>query len=369
MPNPGLSRSDAEDAVAAVDQALREGFVPRGHGHGRSAVEEAGRRLQAQGILKAMNTIQSRLRSALSMYGLEPDWSLYRPVRYQQPRPQFSHEPAVAPDPELTVPIGEPRRILVIPDRHNDPRRPHRLDCTTWIARYGSEHRFPEVVCLGDAVTMDSCSRHDKNDTLKGRYKPPIKADLDNHEQSLIAFERGRDPDWKPKKRKARGNHEERLFAFENDHPEDEGTHTHRYCQDLAQFGWMERPYGEFIYVNGVAFTHAPMNGMGRPMGGKTSTHRAGSVLTCALVHGHTHQLQVFNDSKSGPLERISVVQAGCALPWGEYEDYSLTSPGGWWWGVLAMTVWGGQIVDLEAVSMLSLRNRYSDDGADRRAA
>jgi hypothetical protein len=256
----------------------------------------------------------------------------------------------------------------VIPDRHNDPRHPHRLACTTWIARFGSERRPPVLVDLGDAGTFDSCSRHDRADTHRGQMRPKIKDDLDNHLASLQAFERGRATDWKPKRIKTRGNHEQRLWNFENEHPESVGTHTNIYAEQLLQFGWRERPFGEFAYVEGVAFTHAPINGMGRPMGGKTSTHRAGGLLTCPLVHGHTHSLQVFNDHKMGPQERITVIQAGCALPWGEYEDYALVGPGGWWWGVLMLTVWDGQIINFEAISMLSLRSRYSDDGADVRA-
>jgi len=369
MPTPPLRRELAEEAVARVEAELRAGCVPLGYGGGRSAVQAAGARAVADGWCQAVGSFERRVGAAKANYGLEPDWTLYRPLRPQQPTPKVALINAPPMDASLAVPDGEPSQVLVIPDRHNDPRHPHRLACSTWIARLGSERRPPVVVDLGDAITLDSCSRHDKNDTLKGRQKPSIKADLDNHDESLIAFERGRDADWKPKKIKTRGNHEQRLWEFENSHPEDEGSHTHRYAQSLLQFGWRERDYGEFAYVNGVAFTHAPINGIGRPMGGKTATHRAGAALTSALVHGHTHQLQIFNDAKMGFLERISVIQAGCALPWGEYEHYARTGPGGWWWGCLMLTVWGGQITSFEAISMLELRARYSDDGADRRAA
>jgi hypothetical protein len=356
------------EAVALVEEHLREGHEPYPRS-GKGAAKLAGIEAVRRGWFLNADQIFTWLRFAQERLGLEPDWTLYRPARPQQPTPRITLANAPPPNPELAVPDGEPERVLVIPDRHNDPRHPHRLACSTWIARLGSELCVRNVVCLGDAGTFDSCSRHDKNDTLRGRQKPPIKADLDNHLESLMAFERGRDAAWKPKKLKCRGNHEERLWAFENEHPEDEGSHTHRYSQDLLQFGWRERPFGEFIYINGVAFTHAPINGMGRPMGGKTATHRAGASLTSALVHGHTHQLQVFNDAKMGELERISVIQAGCALPWGEYEHYARVGPGGWWWGCLLLTVWGGQITDFEAVSMLRLRERFSDDGADVRAA
>lgn len=364
-----LKRELAEETIRRVEDQLRAGCVPRGMGGGKSAAEAAAQQACLDGFVQTRGAFEARLRSARDTYGIVPDDTLYHPRRHQQPVPYVSLREAAPPDPEQAIPTGEPTSVLVIPDRHNDPRHPHRLECSTWIARLGSERRPTVVVDLGDAITMDSCSRHDRNETLKGRLKPSIKADLDNHLASLQAFERGRAPDWKPRRIKTRGNHEQRLWAFENEHPENEGSHTHTYAEQLLQFGWQERGFGEFAYVNSVAFTHAPINGMGRPMGGKTSTHRAGGMLTSSLVHGHTHQLHVFSDAKMGPQERITVVQAGCALPWGEYEHYAATGPGGWWWGVLMMTVWGGQIVDLEAISMLTLRQRYSDDGSDLRAA
>jgi hypothetical protein len=355
--------------IALVEQCLREGFEPSGgqrlRGPGtRTAVAEAANRLNPpisyEGFL-------GNLKRAKSTYGMEPDWSLYRPQRYQQPVAKLHLVPE--PPPLVRNDTGEPKRILVIPDRHNDPRHEHRLSVTTWLARMGSEMRAEWVIDLGDAITMDSCSRYDRNDTLRGRGKPPIKADLDNHTASLQAFERGRAPDWKPRKMRMRGNHEHRLFDFENQHPENEGTHTHRYCQDLLQFGWRERGFGEIAYVEGVGFTHAPFNGMGKAMGGKTATHRAGALLCESLVHGHTHSFEVHNAAKLGPIDRVTVIQAGCALPDGEIEHYATHNPTGWSYGALDLTVLDGQIIDLAFVSMRTIRNRYSDDGADVRAA
>lgn len=350
-------------ACDLVETCLKEGFTAEwipGPGN-RTAVTEAASR---RGI--SVQAFKGLLERA-GHQGMAPDWTLYEPRRYQQPVATRNLLPA-APTP---VPImeGEARRVLVIPDRHNDPRHPHRLAVSTWIARYGSEHRFEDVVCLGDDVTFDSVSRHDRNDTLKGRYKPGIKADLDNHEAMEAAFELGRDKLWKPRKHRCRGNHNQRLFDFENQHPENEGTHTHRYMQTLAQFGWRERGFGEIMYIGGVGFTHAPFNGLGKPMGGKTATHRAGALMCTSLVHGHTHSFEVHNAAKLDPTDRVTIVQAGCALPEGEVEHYATHSPTGWSYGVLDLTVCNGAILDLAFVSMRSLRLRYSDDGADMRAA
>lgn len=368
MPTPRRTDEAKLAIKARIEAKLREGFKPVGlGGPGMGAIAAAGAEAVEEGAFQTYNAFQT---AAYQLRGteFEPDWTLYRPSRYQQPLPQVMIRDAAPSSPAQAEPQGEPLEVLVIPDRHNDPRHPHRLACTTWIARWGAERRVPIVVDLGDASTMDSCSRHDKNETTRGRLKPPIRADLENHEQALQTFDVAAG-DWTPTKIKTRGNHEQRLWDFENQHPESEGTHTHAYAQALAQFGWRERGFGEIAYIEGVGFTHAPINGVGRPMGGKTSTHRAGALLTAPLVHGHTHQLQIYNDSKLGPVDRITVIQAGCALPWGEVEHYAMASPTGWWWGALILTLWGGQITSVEARSMLSLRNTYSDDGADVRAA
>lgn len=369
MSTPKIPREVAAEAVRRVEDKLRAGFRPEGEwaDGARSAVEAAAQQAMDDGWVAASSTFTNRVKAAKRWYGLEPDKSEFRPARYQQPVARLQLLPAH--EPPSFISTAEPRRILVIPDRHNDPRHRHRLAVTTWIARYGSEHRFSDVVCLGDAGTWDSVSRHDKNDTLKGRMKPPIKDDLDNHEEMERAFEAGRDPAWKPRKRRCRGNHEQRLWEFENQHPENEGTHTHRYAQTLLQFGWRESGFGEIIYIEGVGFTHAPFNGMGKAMAGKTATHRAGALLCRSLIHGHTHSFEVHNAAKIDPTDRVTVVQAGCALPDGEVEHYATHSPTGWSYGVLDVTVLGGAIIDLAFVSMRSLRARYSDDGADRKAA
>lgn len=348
-------------ACALVETCLREGFTAEwvpGPGS-RTAVAEAASRWPTTGRVGiSLQGFKEYLERA-KCHGFEPDWSQFQPYRYQQPVPRRDLVPARPPRP-----AGRPssaKRVLVIPDRHNDPRHPHRLEASTWIMRYGSEHRHDYVVCLGDSSTMDSCSRHDRNDTISGRMKPSIKADLDNQLAMLQAEERGRAPDWKPIKRKARGNHEQRLFDFENQHPETEGTHTHTYAQNLAQFGWRESSFGEIFYIEGVGFTHSPMAN-GRPRGG-INAPRATAIDQCeSLIHGHTHQMQLHHSKKNGPTDKVAVIQAGCALPYGEIEHYATHGGAtGWSYGILDVTVAEGEIIDFSWVDMRTVRDRYSD--------
>ncbi len=343
-------------AVELLEQAFKEGHRP-----GRGASLVAFKAGVEEGLLTNQAQIFQWMHLARERFGLVPDESLWRPARYQQPMPRtalVSAEPVAQEPPE-----GAPERIMVIGDLHQDPRHPDRLDVLTWLGRRAAEQRTPRIIQIGDWSTWDSVNMHDGNETVAARLKPGIKQDQDNLVESLQHWRRGIG-DHRPKQTVVYGNHENRLERFENLNPEAHETFTLARDQAFAQFGWKTRPYGELFYVQGVAFTHHPVNGAGRAFGGKTGPQRAANETTVPVVSGHTHRRQVHDAPKIGPADVISMVEVGCGLPWGVVESYARHSLTGWWWGVVEMTVQDGAITDLNFISMLSLRDRYSDDGA-----
>ena len=348
-----------------IEAKLRQGHRPKGMtGNGNGAVAEAALEAVEEGEFATVAAFKS---AALDLTPeFEPDWTLYRAQRYQQPVPLSVQQPQTIPFP--LTPSGQPQRILVVGDLHNDPRHEHRLDVLTWIARYASHHKFERIIQVGDWGTFDSVNQHDKNDTAAARYKPPVRADLENLTQSHQAFRRGMADDYRPKLDFLLGNHEHRLERFENANPEAVGTFTLARDETFAQFGWRTRPYGELFYVEGVGFTHHPTNGAGRAYGGKTGPQRAANESTVPVVSGHTHRRQVHDSPKIGPIDVISMVEVGCGLPWGEVEAYAMHGLTGWWHGIVPMTVQGGCITDVNFVSMMTLRSGFSDDGADVRS-
>lgn len=367
MGNPTLPPELAAEAVRRVEEKYREGYRPKGQwGETGSAVEEAARQAVADGWVKTPQSFQSRLRAAARM-NLAADETLYRPQRYQQPVPKLILLPAA--EPPLPHREGKGERILVIPDLHQDPRHPHRLQVLTWIARYASEHRIPRIVQLGDWSTNDSVSTHDKPDSRRARLKPQIKDDLENLVASHQAFERGRAADYKPKRVFLQGNHEYRFERFEDANPQTHETYTLQRDQTFAQFGWQSRPYGEIWYCQSVGFTHHPTNAAGKAYGGKTGPQRAANDTTVALVSGHTHKRQLYETPKTGLLERLTMIEGGCALPWGETETYIGVAPHGWWWGIVDLFAEQGEMPDVNFKSMRKLRSLYSDDGGDIRSA
>lgn len=362
MPAPKRSAEQLALMRELVEAKLREGFRPMGMaGAGPGAIAAASKEAVKIGLYGTTSAFITAVSNSIDEVGV--DWSLYRPARYHQPVPLAVVHSAPAPPP--MEPSGTPRRILAIGDLHQDPRHPDRLAVMTWLGRMASEHRPERIIQIGDWSTFDSASAHDPNDTLAAKVKPTIRQDLENLTASHQAFRRGMADDYKPKLDITLGNHENRLERFENVNPESAGTYTLARDETFAQFGWRTRPYGEMLYVEGVAFTHHPVNGAGRAFGGKTGPQRAANESTVPVVSGHTHRRQVHEAPKIGPIDVISMVEIGCALPWGTVEHFARHALTGWWWGAVLMTVQGGTICDLNFVSMKSIRDRYSDAGAD----
>lgn len=365
-----IPESVAKKLIARIEASLTSGGKPpETYGPGKSAIEIVAEEMIANGEIQDSRAVRHKLEAAEKFHGLKPDWDLWRPARYQQSPARYAGA-IIRPVPPADFTHDEEERVLVIPDLHQCPRNLHRLEVMKWISRHGSQHKFPRVVQLGDWLSMDSCSRHEKNDTYRGRTKPLISDDMDVLKASLGAWEDGRDKGWKPKLWVTLGNHEQRLCDYENANPETWGVMTDQMQQLWGKAGWRTSPFGEILYINGVAFSHAPIGMMGKPISGKTAGPRTANELTTDLVHGHTHRFSTTRVPKIGPRDSVMVVEAGCALPWGEVEDYAKHSMTGWWWGVVELTLRGSEITDWNAVSMKTLRALYSDDGADvRRAA
>lgn len=132
-----------------------------------------------------------------------------------------------------------------------------------------------------------------------------------------------------------------------------------RVLEAFTQYGWRTTDFGEFLFIDGVGFTHVPLNEMGRPYGGKTALSRIANDATFSIVFGHTHKDQVYRAPKIGPTNSIKVVNLGCALPHGHVEAYARMSTTGWGYGVYELTLQGGHILSERKFDMIEIRDRY----------
>jgi hypothetical protein len=360
MPQPPQSEATSLEAVRRVEAELRAGGRPEGiNGPGRAAVRLAAERAVRDGWCGAQASFNSRLDRARGQ-GFEPDWSLYRPIRYLHAQPGApvipSQDHVLDAEPE-----GEPITVAVIGDAHDSPHLPDKSRFR-WLGAYVAEHQIPHVVQIGDWWTMDCFSSHTDRASFNGRALPTFDQDRDSFHASQRAFHDGLDG-WKPKKDVTLGNHEHRAWKWDNLHPEAE-PHSLKVEEAFAQWGWRTTPFLEWRFIGGVGFVHCPTNAMGKPIGGKTGNQRAANDAVCDVVRGDDHKFNIACSGKAGPFKSTRVISVGCAFPPGYIEAYASKSLNDWEAGVCVLTIWGGRIVGWRFDDMNLLRRRYGDKRA-----
>lgn len=365
MAAPRLKNEDIERAVRLVESMLRKGYAPPGgpgSGTGRkqailAAGQEAIRLGWARANAEPTNFIRHRIGVAEARGLRGVNWKI-------KPRKAKTKKPRRAPTPSarVSVPRGPamaiPKtvRVLVIPDVHLCPSSPD-VSRMEWIGRHAAEMDPDEIVQLGDLGTFDSVNRHAQPGTIEHAKNPRVLADFDVLARGLDRFDRGLGR-CRARKRITKGNHENRLDRFENDNPQCQGMFADRFDEIANKAGWGVTPFSEYSFIEGVAFIHHAVNGMGRAYGGKTAPSRIANDSTFSIVHGHTHQRHSVAAPKMNA-GMVRVISAGCALPQGHIEAYAKHSLTGWSYGVMGLTIRSGQILDEEWISMETLKRRH----------
>lgn len=367
MPTPPLSEAVKLDTKARVEDALRAGHPPPGLSNRGAvgAIAAAGAKAVAEGLIGSVETFKSRVRQLTG--DMEPDWDLYRPRVYQQAPPGLpvipsqSHVVDDAPD-------GEPYILAAIGDAHDSPHLPDK-ERFRWLGAFIAEHQIGHVVSMGDWLTMDSLSSHTDPATFDGLAKPTFQQDLDSFHESQRAFQGGL-AGWKPKKDIVYGNHDgERPKRWANLHREAVGGAIDPMLavdEAFAQWGWRTTPYGEFRFIRGVGFIHAPLipGTAGKTYGGKTGGQRAANDAMFDIVRGDDHKFYVASSPKIGNVKSPRVFGTATALPPGYIEGYARKNPGDWEAGICVLTIWGGRVIGFQFHDMQLLRHRYGRKAA-----
>lgn len=355
MGTPPLRLELAQQAVARVEDQLREGCVPKGWGSGRSAVEAAGVLAVEQGWVKSVAAFRGRLENAKGVHGLEADESLYRPRQYHHRLPGA---PSIPSQDHITedFPDGDPIRAAIIGDAHDSPHLPDKSRFR-WLGAYIEEHGFDRVISVGDWWTMDSFSTHTDRATFEGRAKPTFEQDRDSFHESQRAFQLGL-AGHKPKKDITLGNHEVRAWKWDNIHPEAQ-SHGMAVDEAFAQWGWRTSPYGEYRFYGGVGVTHIPFNALGKPLAASQRPNKA----MFDTIHGDDHRATQMTDFKSGPVRSPTIYSAGTALPPGFIEGFANKGGSTWRTGIAEATMWGGHVRKWSFTEMILLKRRYGRSG------
>ena len=369
MAAAAMKRETALEAVARVETALREGYRPAGHnGHGPAAIARAAEVAVRDGWCGTAKGFISRVSNAKLSHGLEPDESCYRPRVYQHASPSHPTPPSQDHTAE-PMPDGDPIRLAVVGDAHDSPHLPNK-ERFYWLGRYIAERKIPWVVQIGDWMTLDSMSSHTDPGSFEGLAKPSFDQDVESFHASQRAFQRGLG-DWKPKKDLIYGNHCYRAIRWANQHRQVVGNiidPAHKIEEAFAQWGWRTTPFGEFRFIGGVGFIHAPLipGTAGKTYGGKTGGQRAANDAMFDIIRGDDHKFYVASAPKIGPVKSPRIFGTATAFPPGYIETYARKNPGDWESGICEVTVWGGRVrsFKFEDMSLLQLAYGRQDQAA-----
>lgn len=333
-----------------------KGFKPIGIYTSRA--ERAALRVAGDAMGLKRNSLHSTLRAATDIYRA-PDWTLWR-----EPEAAPLVIPAHPLKARVRVQAGKPEgtsyRVLAIGDAHDSPVI--LKDRFRWIGRHAAETRPDWIVQIGDFLTLDSLNSHIPNENLQGRAKPAYLADIASGKEALEGIENeiAKAAGYKPRRHITFGNHERRVYRFEDQAPEVAGMMQHELESIFDGMGWGRTPYGSYFFLGGVGFTHAAINRLNKTFGGKNAEITIANDAVFDHVIGHSHVKREHRAAKLGPSQHVTVVNLGCALPWGHVETYMHHgATTGWWWGVRELVISGGHITDVSDISMLELERRY----------
>jgi len=261
-------------------------------------------------------------------------------------------------------------KTLVIGDSHASPG--HDNNRFEALGNFIIANRPENIVQIGDWGTYDSVSSHNRGnprvqegkrlsddlDVAKDAYAKmmkPInaynKTQTDRHKKQYefngVWFE---------------SNHENRIKRFVDENPVLEGFVPEHDLVEAHNDGWNVVPWKYSISIDGVSFTHIPINdGNGQPIGGKYVARRAAEMFKHTVVFGHTHRFLVESISRIGD-DNFSLIE-GINVGWfGDYTpEYIEGHPGiaNWWAGLVVLHHRDHGSVDIERISLDRIKREY----------
>ena len=183
------------------------------------------------------------------------------------------------------------------------------------------------IVNLGDFGSYDSLSHWDvgKPKLMEGRR---IARDLRSVTAGLYRFflpiielqEKQRHD----KKRVYRptiiwcdGNHEDRVARYVEHTPVLEDvipTQLELFPEELDYRVIHHVPYKDYVTINGISFTHAPITANAQAVSGKYALHRALEPFNTHIVFGHLHRYEIVNKYKHGTGGLQQAISCGCSF-------------------------------------------------------
>ena len=247
-------------------------------------------------------------------------------------------------------------KVLVIGDTHDSPKLSQ--ERFAWIGKYIRQSKPDYVIHIGDFASFDSLSFFQKNSTQAGKLKDAFMIDIQSMNKAMYLLNK-HIGNYSVPKHITMGNHEIRVHRFEDNIPEIQGMMKKELYDAYNKYGWSYSEYGDFKFVAGVAFTHCPLNIMGKEYGGKNCEVQIANDTCHDIVFGHTHKFRDWKAPKIGDKKFVRVLNVGCALPSGHVEEYAKLNITGWSWGIVELGIWDNHIQESKFISMDRLEKEF----------
>lgn len=237
-------------------------------------------------------------------------------------------------------------RALVIGDSHvDDNQKLTRFKALNSVIRH--TEGLTHVISIGDFLSLNALSGWDRNKRLlleNRRYSSEIRAG----NEALSLLQKGVDKKlvWVY----IEGNHENRATRYCEEFPEMEGTVDVRRNLNLDDRGFLWVPYKEAYNLNGVSFTHIPINGMGKPIGNPNVAHKALQLYGNSVVFGHTHTLDHAGLHRKNSPHLQQALSVGCFFE--HVEEYAKGSMTNFWRGIVLLDLYSRNRFDINTMSM-----------------
>lgn len=249
-------------------------------------------------------------------------------------------------------------RVLLLPDAHVQPGQD--LSRFARLGRLILDRRVDVVCQLGDFVSMESLSHWNeaKRLTMEGqRYRADVDAGnqaLDLLLQPLLEHNqrqrRLKMAQYRPEWIWLLGNHEDWCAQYVEKNPQMAGFVDIARDLRLRERGMTVIPYRESHQIEGVIFSHSPINAAGKPCSGKHALLRSSELSHRSTVFGHTHRWEALNVMRHGAETISQFLSAGMFAA--GVDAYAHGTPCNWWRGVTILEIWAPGRFDAEQVSL-----------------
>jgi hypothetical protein len=255
--------------------------------------------------------------------------------------------------------FGKAVRVLVWGCAHDAPNIPDKSRFRH-AGLLASELRPDFIVDLGDSLDLDSLSGHALPGSVDDRQRPFFTAEVDSLTEAYVAFhDTAPSPDEIPRYH-LHGNHENRAWRHEANNPASQGVFTTQIDQVFARMGWSIKAYREWLFIEGIGFTHCPINMAGKEYGGKTAENMVLNETTFSVVWSHIHRSHIARRAKIGIGNGLQSFNSGTFMPMGMIKQYAGLSQTGWTYSIHELTLRDGQIESVRSWSVLELAERFS---------